>query len=44
MEKHRNNTVAITIALVLYLLDLYKRLPPRTRSSSILAVIQFTKV
>ena len=44
MEKHRNNTVAITIALVLCLLDLYKHLPPRTRSSFILAVIQFTKV
>ena len=41
--KQRKNTVAITIAVVLCLLDLYEHLPPWTRSSSILTVVQFTK-
>ena len=42
-EKTEKNTVAITIALVLYLLDLYEHLPPQTRNSFILVVIQFTR-
>ena len=42
-ERQRKGTAAITIALVLCLRDLYEHLPPRTWSSPILAVVQFTK-
>ena len=41
--KLRKDTVAVKIAFVLCLLNLYEHLPPRTRSLSMLAVVQFTK-
>ena len=41
--RQRRRTVAIIIRLVLCLRNLYEHLPPRIRSLSMLAVVQFTK-